>query len=272
MTECAIAASRILLVYWRLFEGERSRRALVKSGLEIERWKFWSPQTRVPREWLEHWSRSVEDQQTAEVPADLIPAMHRRRMSALSKLAVQIGLEASEGSHADFLVFCSQHGEMSRTRGLLGDIAAGAALSPASFSQSVHNASAGLYTIIAESRVPASAIAAGANTFAYGWLEAEAFLAVRPHARVLLVSYDEPLPAEYRPYTAQKQCLYGLALMLRSADAAGITLDPAPAEQDEPLPMGPVFIAWAESGRRALQIPADGQGWEWRRSAREGSL
>jgi hypothetical protein len=243
----------------------------VKNGLEIERWKFWSPQTRAPREWQEHWSRPAAGELKAEVPADLIPTVHKRRMSALSKLAVQIGLEASEGSHADFLVFCSQHGEMTRTRALLGDIAAGVVLSPAAFSQSVHNTSAGLYTIVAESRVPASAVAAGPNTFAYAWLEADAFLACNPSSRVLLVSYDEPLPAEYRPYTTQKQCLYGLALMLRAGGTAGITLDPAPAQHDEPLPMAPLFIAWAESGADALAITADGQGWLWRRSAGERS-
>ena len=62
----------------------------------------------------------------------------------------------------------------------LAAIVAGGELSPTSFSQSVHNASAGLYTIITASQAPATSLAAGAGTFAYGWIEAEAFLAQDP--------------------------------------------------------------------------------------------
>ena len=237
----------------------------MKNGLEIERWRFWSPETRVPCEWKQHWRGAVADSPDAEVPTDAIPPAHKRRMSALSKLAVQIGLEASGDSHADYLVFCSQHGEMVRTRGLLGDIAAGVELSPTAFSQSVHNTSAGLFTIITQSRAPASALAAGPNTFAYGWLEAESFLCCNPRARVLLVSYDEPVPEEYRPYLRQKQCLYALALLLRAADLPGVQLEPATAESDETLPMAPLFMAWASSAERSMRITADGQGWVWSR-------
>ena len=187
-------------------------------------------------------------------------------MSALSKLAVQIGLEASGESRADYLVFCSQHGEMVRTRGLLGDIVAGVELSPTAFSQSVHNTSAGLFAIITQSRAPASALAAGANTFAYGWLEAEGFLCSNPGARVLLVSYDEPVPEEYRPYLQQRQCLYALGLLLRAADQSGMSLERAPAEDDEALPMAPLFMAWAGSAESSMRITADGQGWMWTRA------
>ena len=66
-------------------------------------------------------------------------------MSSLSKLAVQIALEAAGDSKPDFLVFCSQHGDLTRLREMLRDIASGVELSPTAFSQSVHNASAGLY-------------------------------------------------------------------------------------------------------------------------------
>ena len=126
-------------------------------------------------------------------------------MSALSKMAVQVALEATGDERADFLVFCSQHGELSRTRELLGSIVGGSELSPAGFSQSVHNTSAGLYTIIKQSDVPATSLAAGAGTFAYGWLEAESFLVTNPGKTVLLVSYDEVLPVEYEPYSRQAQ-------------------------------------------------------------------
>jgi hypothetical protein len=188
-------------------------------------------------------------------------------MSTLAQLAVQIGLEAADGSTPDFLVFCSQHGELTRLREMLRDIVRGVELSPTAFSQSVHNASAGLYTIIAGSSAPMISLASGASTFASGWLEAEGFLVEHPEAQVLLVTYDEPLPAEYAGYSPQTQCQYALGLLLRNGGDRGLILREAPAERDEPLPLAPLFIAWAVSDDSALRVTADGQGWIWSRPA-----
>lgn len=188
-------------------------------------------------------------------------------MSSLSKLAVQIALEAAGGSTPDFLVFCSQHGDLTRLREMLRSIATGVELSPTAFSQSVHNASAGLYTIIAHSRAAVSSLASGGSTFASGWLEAEGYLIEHPEAQVLLVCYDEPLPQEYLPYSPQTQCQYALGLLLRAGDGRGLELRAAPAEQDEPLPLAPLFIAWALSSEPAMPITADGQGWIWSRAS-----
>jgi hypothetical protein len=187
-------------------------------------------------------------------------------MSSLSKLAVQIALEAAGDSKPDFLVFCSQHGELTRLREMLRSIATRVELSPTAFSQSVHNASAGVYTIVAHSRAPVSSLASGGSTFASGWLEAEGYLIERPEAQVLLVCYDEPLPPEYVPYSTQTQCQYALGLLLRAADERGLALHTAPAEQDEALPLAPLFIAWALSSEPTMRITADGQGWIWSRA------
>jgi hypothetical protein len=190
-------------------------------------------------------------------------------MSTLVKLAVQIALEAAGSAVPDFLVFCSQHGDLNRLREMLSDIANGVELSPTAFSQSVHNASAGLYTIIARSRAPVSSLASGGSTFASGWIEAESYLSKHPDRQVLLVNYDEPLPSEYLPYSRQQQCHYALGLLLRAAqaDERAIFLRTSAAGQDEPLPLAPIFMAWALTLEHSLQITADGQGWLWTRAA-----
>jgi beta-ketoacyl synthase-like protein len=238
---------------------------LVSYGLEIESWAFWSPETRDPREWHAHWRRAPAGPLQSKIPEDAIPAMHKRRMSALSKMAVQIALEARGAAAADSLVFCSQHGELARTRELLRDLANGVELSPTAFSQSVHNTSAGLYTIIAQSRAPASSLASGASTFAYGWLEAEGLLLDKPESRALLVSYDEALPEEYEPFSSAAQCTYALGLLLRARGGSGVTLQSADAEDDEALPLAPLFMAWALSAQREMRVTAEGQGWVWSR-------
>jgi hypothetical protein len=189
-------------------------------------------------------------------------------MSSLARAAVQVAIEAAGDAAPDFLVFCSQHGDLTRLREMLRDIAAGVELSPTTFSQSVHNASAGLYTIISRSAAPVSALASGGSTFASGWLEAEGFLLERPQAQVLLVAYDETLPPEYLPYSTQAQSEYVLGLLLRVATRQGFGLDAAPPERDSRLPLAPLFMAWALSRDESFRITADGQGWLWRRAKR----
>ena len=235
----------------------------MQSGLEILSWSFWSPETRDPAK----WAAAIADATTAApVPDRSIPPLHRRRMSTLSKMAVGLALEVTAAEPADFLVFCSQHGELKRTQELLKSIVAGTELSPAGFSQSVHNASAGLYTIIQSSRAPATSLAAGAGTFAYGWLEAEAHVAEQPGKRVLLMSYDEPVPDEYRPYSKQTERAHALALVLGAAQRDGLTLVSSAAREEERRPIAPLFMAWVLSAAPAFEVTAGGQGWVWRRA------
>jgi hypothetical protein len=190
-------------------------------------------------------------------------------MSSLTRLAVQIAIEAAGRSSPDFLIFCSQHGDLTRLREMLDDISSGVELSPTTFSQSVHNASAGLFTIIARSAAPVSALAAGRSTFAAGWLEAEGFLVARPEARVLLVTYDEVLPTEYADYSSQAPCTYAVGLLLRrAAGQPGVALRPAPVKENDPLPLAPLFLTWMLSSDDSLHATVDDQGWIWTRMAR----
>jgi hypothetical protein len=237
------------------------------SRLKIEQWAFWSPESRAPAEWLEHWSRREARSGTAELGADAIPAVQRRRMSALSKMAVQVAIEAGRDRPADYLIFCSQHGEIARTSALLDSIVAGDALSPAAFSQSVHNTSAGLFSIITRNRAPATSIASGPSTFAYGWLEAEGFLAENRGARALLVSFDAALPPEYEAFASQIQCTYAAAMVLCAADDGGLALQCADSsERDAPLPFAPSFLAWWLSAAPSLSLSGDGFQWVWTRN------
>jgi hypothetical protein len=231
----------------------------MQNGLEILSWSFWSPETRQPQDWP-----AVSP--VVEPPAVLgaqIPPAHRRRMSTLSKMAVQVALEATAGARPDFVVFCSQHGELTRTRELLRSIVERVELSPASFSQSVHNTAAGLYTIVTASRAPATSLAAGAASFAYGWLEAEAFIAENRAQRVLLVSYDEPLPDEYLPYSDAEQRLYALAVVLgASTGGRAVELEiRSTTSSDDQRPLAPLFMAWFLGLRSTLEVTAGAQRW-----------
>src|SRR5215471_1629244 len=240
----------------------------MRRGLEIEEWAFWSPESGTPAEWLAHWRRSGVGPAEARIPDEAIPSAHRRRMSSLSKLAVQSALEVSRRTQPDFMVFGSQHGELVRTQELLRNIVAGEELSPAAFSQSVHNTGAGLYSIAAQTRAPASSVASGPGTFAYGWLEAEGYLVENPERLALLVSCEDPLPEEYRPFSTQVQCTYAVGLLLKLARGGGIGLAFESCDAaDDALPFAPSFLAWWLSSAPALALTADRQRWVWSRDA-----
>lgn len=234
------------------------------SKLEISAWRFWSPESEDPGGWLNHW-RGGGVRQDADPDAGRVPPMQRRRMSRLSKMALSAALDVAADAAIDYSVFCSQHGEIVRTRAILASISEGAEISPAAFAQSVHNTSSGLFTIITESNAPSTSIASGGNSFACGWLDAEAYIAANPQAAVLLVDFDEVIPAEYRNYSAQVDCDHVLALVLRAAGENGVTLGrTAPGDEDR-LPQGPQFLAWLQTDAASLALTTDGQGWRWER-------
>lgn len=233
--------------------------------LQIEHWSFWSPESPDPAGWASHWRQAGAKCMAGDPDATIIPAMQRRRMSRLSRMALAVALEVISDETVDYSIFCSQHGEIVRTSEILSAIAAGVEISPTAFAQSVHNTSSGLFTVIAKTTVPSSSIASGENTFACGWLEAQAYLARNPTHRVLLVDFDEVIPEQYQPYSDQVYCDHSLALLLRVAEKGGVRVVRTAADADDKLPQGPVFLAWAQSDEATLSLTTAGQGWRWDR-------
>lgn len=186
-------------------------------------------------------------------------------MSRLSKIAVQAALTVSPKCDANYLVFCSRDGEINRTSTLLACIAAGTELSPADFSQSVHNTSSGLYSIITKSQSPACSLAAGAASFAYAWFEAEAFLAEHDGGRVLLVDSDDVLPEEYRIFGDRQGCPYAVALLLSAGDKDGVRMRSEAGGERSALPIGPQFLAWWLYGDQSLELSAEDKLFVWER-------
>jgi len=161
----------------------------------------------------------------AQVASDLIPPMMRRRMSRLSKIAVQTALQLSQGKPIDYIIFASRHGELSRTVKLLEDIMSGEDASPLAFSQSVHNTAAGLFTIASDRAIPATSLAAGENSLSSALVEAFCYLSENPEHNVLVVDFDEPLPELYLQYETQNFQSYALALLISSGKDYCLTIE-----------------------------------------------
>ena len=144
-----------------------------------------------------------------------IPAMQRRRLSRLAKLALNSAIQTLNTHKVDYIVWVSQYGDESKTLNILEDVLNEQTPSPTQFSTSVHNAISGLYSILCQDATPATSLAGSWND---GLIEAYAWLKTRPEAgQVLLVYYDEALPdiyIEHQPFAA-----FAMAAMISLASA-----------------------------------------------------
>ena len=156
---------------------------------------------------------SLVDQELSAI--EHIPAMQRRRLSRLAKLALNSAMQTLATRKVDYIVWVSQYGDEAKTLNILADVLREQTPSPTQFSTSVHNAISGLYSILCQDATPATSLAGSWND---GLIEAYAWLKTRPEARqVLLVYYDEALPdiyIEHQPFAA-----FAMAAMISLAPA-----------------------------------------------------
>ena len=156
---------------------------------------------------------SLVDQELSAI--EHIPAMQRRRLSRLAKLALNSAIQTLNTHKVDYIVWVSQYGDEAKTLNILEDVLSEQTPSPTQFSTSVHNAISGLYSILCQDATPATSLAGSWND---GLIEAYAWLKTRPEARqVLLVYYDEALPdiyIEHQPFAA-----FAMATMISLAPA-----------------------------------------------------
>lgn len=219
----------------------------------------------------EKWQQWAIDNQWPEegaIAVDAIPAMTRRRMSSLSKLAVQTAIQLLGKHDVDYLVFSSRHGELHRSAQLIQDIVQGEEASPMAFSQSVHNTAAGLSTIITKKSIPLTSIAAAENTFQSAILEAWSYLEQHPSHKVLLLDFDEPLPSVYQQYESDDFQGFSLGLVLSNGNDFSLTAvekSDTDITNSAGLPQGLAFLTHFLSNKKEWLINSNRQYWRWKR-------
>lgn len=143
----------------------------------------------------------------------VIPAMLRRRLSPLGRAALSVIMPLAQTHGAMPLVYVSRHGDLNRTLGLLEDMAKSEPLSPTAFSLSVHNATAGLFSIQHGLTSNITAISGGAQELVPALLEALG-LCNEQTPQVLCVFCDEPTPSIYQHQAEQPAHAYAVALII----------------------------------------------------------
>ncbi|MDR3670406.1 MAG: beta-ketoacyl synthase chain length factor [Holophaga sp.] len=141
-----------------------------------------------------------------------VDRLQRRRLSPLARGCFHCARRVDPPEQVR-VVFASRHGEAERTLAILQDLAAGAEVSPALFSMSVHNAVPGLWSILTGDREPFSAVAAGPDSFGWGLVEALAAFRADPSGPVLYLYGDDRLPDPWASPTP-RGVLHAVALLL----------------------------------------------------------
>ncbi len=151
-----------------------------------------------------------------------VPPMERRRLTMVEKAAISVAHQAWE-QYAKSLspttrpsnlpsipvVFASRWGEIGTTLKLMRQMHDEGEMSPAGFSNSVHNAAPGHLSLLLGDKAPYTAIAAGPDSYEMGLLEASA-----TDGPVLFVYAEEETPEMYRPHFHDLQSAHAVAMVL----------------------------------------------------------
>ncbi len=184
----------------------------------IAQWRAWAPGLESADDW-HAWSQAPASLPASDACPDVsfLPAMQRRRLSRLARMAFSVGWPLAEGLPDLPLVFISRHGETPRTLDILSDLANDQPLSPTQFSLSVHNAVIGLWSILRNETAEMTALAAAGDGLEHGMLEAAALLNEGAPAVLLVISEEQP-PDAYAGWISDVPFPYALGLLLTPGD------------------------------------------------------
>ena len=247
------------------------------SAFSILDWSAFAPGLESAQAWRD-WSAAPVLPSGDAIPAlTEMPAMQRRRVEKLGRMALQVAYWCQSGADANCpLVFASRHGDLSRTYAMLQELARGEPLSPTHFGLSTHNAIAAQYGIARNLPANYLAVSAGACTAEAALTEAYGLLADGA-PEVLVVHYDGRVPIDYSQFRDEPDCDYAWAWRLGPTTARNVAAAPSfslgPAGEDEQtnlradLPHGLDVLRFVLAGEDSLVYRSGGQHWRWRRHA-----
>ncbi len=191
----------------------------------------------------------------------------RRRLSPLGRAMLHCAGRVTEGRGPLPSVFASRHGEVARSLPILEDLARGLPSSPTQFSMNVHNAVAGVWSIARQDPSPSNSVAAGAETFGLGLLEAFSLHVAVPSQPVLFVYADEPLPAPFAAFTDREAPLHAVALLIGLPATKRLVLEREPGGTGDPAPVPQSLQALQTLHSGLSQGPWAEAGGTWRWAA-----
>jgi hypothetical protein len=235
----------------------------------ISSFAAWAPGV----ETAEAWSEWAADRRP--ITGDNEPALRamapmlRRRAGYLDRMALEVAYRCLAERRGVPAIFCSRHGEASRSLELLIELARGQPLSPTTFGLSVHNATGGLFSIARADHASTSALAAGPSSVEHAVIEACGLLADGA-AEVLLVVYDRALPPLYAEFEDCREQPFAWAWLMREPASDALSLSWSSAPDDRPAAMGSLspgleVLRFYLSHDACLERICQGRRWLWSR-------
>ncbi|MBQ6136896.1 MAG: beta-ketoacyl synthase chain length factor [Kiritimatiellae bacterium] len=170
--------------------------------------------------------RATEESPRPDV--SFVPPMERRRLTMVEKAAIAVAHRTLEqyaesrglpsGPVGMPVVFASRWGEIGTTLKLMRQMHDEGEMSPAGFSNSVHNAAPGHLSLLLGDKAPYTAVAAGPDSYEMGLLEAS----MQP-GPVLFVYAEEETPEMYRPSFPDPQPARAVAMIVDGGAQTGRT-------------------------------------------------
>ena len=154
------------------------------------------------------WTESPE---SPKPEVSFIPPMERRRLTPLEKAALSVAWKVYPHGEQIPVVFASRWGEIGTTLKLMKQMHDEGEMSPAGFSNSVHNAAPGHLSLLTGNKAPYTAIAAGPESYDMGLLEASTY-----PGKVLFVYAEETTPEMYRPHFPEVLSAHAEALLIEN--------------------------------------------------------
>lgn len=183
---------------------------------DIRGWRAWAPGLSTNEDW-NAWLRqpvlAAAGMESTQPDVSFLPAMQRRRLSPLARMAFQVAWPLADMQNKQPVVFCSRHGETPHNLGLLTELGKGESLSPTRFSLSVHNAVIGLWSMFRDDTSEMTAIAATENGLEQAVLEAVLLLHAGANS-VLVIVAEEQQPELYQPWIDDVPFAHALALQI----------------------------------------------------------
>lgn len=151
----------------------------------------------------------TESEESPKPDVSFVPPMERRRLTAVEKAALSVAWQVYPHGERIPVVFSSRWGEIGTTVKLMRQMFEEGEMSPAGFSNSVHNAAPGHLSLLLKNTAPYTAIAAGEDSYAMGLLEASTY-----PGKVLFVYAEESTPELYLPHFPHPERAHAVALLI----------------------------------------------------------
>lgn len=234
-------------------------------NFSIAQWRAWAPDLDHQDIWKD-WAQRPYCPLGPGTPPDVsfLPAIQRRRLSPMARMVFACAWPLAEGVAPMPVVFASLHGETSRTFGLMRSLSQDEPLSPTAFGLSVHNAIAGLWSIIRREPTESVALCVANDGLEHAFIEACTLLA-QGHANVLVVVTEERPPEQYAPWIEEVPFAYATAFRV----VAGKDWAVAPTTADGPNALWPNalnLVRHLALGTSTWRNSVNDRAWTWTRT------